>query len=162
MVTLEYLLVHTRVAHDATLEIGDGRGFDEVHEAFVVFRPQGEVGDQTAAGDVVRIAFVMRLRHPVGVPRDAGFVLARGFRRHIRFDADDRLDALVYGVTPELVGTVHIAVVGDADGRHAEFLDALDQIRDFRGTIKQRVMRMVVQLDEVSGICHAVHSNQAS
>ena len=137
MVTLEHFLVHTRVAHDATLKIGDGRGFDEVDEPLVVLRPQGQVGDQTAAGNVVRIAFVMRLRHPAGVPGDAGFVLTRGFRRHIRFDAYDRLDTLIDRVAPQLIGAMHIAVVGDADSRHAKLFDTLDQIRDFRSTIKQ-------------------------
>ena len=33
-----------------------------------------------------------------------------------------------------------------ADGRHAQFLGALDQIRYFRCAVEQRIMRVIMQL----------------
>ena len=95
---------------------------------------------------------------PVGVPADAGLVLSRGFRRRIRFDADDRFDALFDRGAPHFVCTMHVAMVGDADGGHIEFFGTLDQIRNFRCAVKQRIMRVIMQLYEISGSSHAFQS----
>ena len=119
------------------------------------------MGDQAAAGYVVGVAPAMLridIGIPVGVPTNAGLVLSRGFRRHIRFDADDRFDTLFDRGAPHFVCTMHVSVVGDADGGHIEFFGALDQIRNFRCAVKQRIMRMIMQLYEISGSSHAVQS----
>ena len=147
----EHLLIHTRVAHDATFEVGHGRGFDEVDQAFVVFGPHGQVGDKTTTGDVVAaLGF--------GAPVHTGLVLTRGFRGHVSFDADDGLDAIGHAVGVHLVGAMHVAMVGDADRRHAKFGRTLGQIRNLRRTIEQRIVRVVMQLHKVVPvISHVFH-----
>ena len=147
----EHLLIHTRITHDATFEVGHGRSFDEVDQAFVVFSPHGQVGDKTTTGDVVAaLGF--------SAPMHAGFVLTCGFRGHIGFDADDGLDAIGHAVGVHLVGAMHVAMVGDADRRHAKFGRTLGQIRNLRRTIEQRIVRVVMQLHKVVPvISHAPH-----
>ena len=119
------------------------------------------MGDQATAGYVVGVAPAMlriNIGIPVGVPADAGLILSRGFRRHIRFDADDWFDALFDRGAPHFVRAMHITVVGDADCGHIEFFGALDQIRNFRCAVKQRIMRVIMQLYEISGSSHAFQS----
>ena len=53
---------------------------------------------------------------PVGVPADASLVLSRGFRRHIRFDADDRFGEVE--AQPESVWRVGVRqLVGNVGDR---------------------------------------------
>ncbi len=161
----EDFLIHTRIAHDSAFKVRVGGGFHEVDEAFVVFCPHGQVGDDTAAGHIIRVTAAMQriqIRIPVGVPAHTGGVLTCGFRRHIGFDADDRLDAGVDRGAPHLIRAMHVAVVGDADGRHAQFLGALDQIRYFRCAVEQRIMRVIMQLHEICGSSHAFQFSWAS
>ena len=93
-----------------------------------------------------------------GTPMHAGLVLTCGFRGHISFDADDGLDAIGHAVGVHLVGAMHVAMVGDADRRHAKFGGAFGQIRNLRRTIEQRIVRVVMQLHKVVPvISHALH-----
>ena len=146
----EHLLIHTRVTLDAAFEVRHGGGLDEVDEALVVLRPHRHVGDETAAGDVVASLVL-------GAPMHARLVLTRGLRRHIRLDADDRLDAVGHAVRVHLVCAVHVAVVGDRHGRHAELGRVLGEIRDLGRPVEQRIVRVVMQMHEVTRICHAFH-----
>ena len=139
----EHLVVHTRIAHHAAFEIGHRGCLQQVLQAFIGFRPQCQVGDQAAAGHVVGALCL-------GAPMHAGLVLPGGFRRGISLDADDRFDTDLDGLAPHLVRAVHVAVVGDADGRHAQLLGAPHQVGNLGRTVQQRVMRMVVQLHEVT------------
>ena len=126
----QHFFIHTRVAHNTAFKIGHGRGFDEVDQTFVVFRPHGQVGDETTTGNVITtLSF--------GAPVHTGLVLTRGFRGHVSFDADDGLDAVGHTVGVHLIGTVHVAMIGNADCRHLKFGGSLGQIRDLRRTIKQ-------------------------
>ena len=121
--------------------------------------------DQAAAGHVVGVAFAMvrvKIRVPVGVPAHSGRVLACGFRRDIGFDADDWLDARIDCGAPHLIGAMHVAMIRDADGLHVQFLGAFDQIRYLRSAVEQRIVRMVMQLHEVSGSSHALQSTYDS
>ena len=145
----KHLFIHTRVALHAAFKVGYGTGFDEVHQALVVLRPQRQVGDQTAAGHVVApLGF--------GAPMHAAFILTGGFRRHIRLDADNRLDADFDAVGIHLVGAMHVAVIGDANCRHTEIGRVFRQFGDFRRAVQQRIMRVIVQMYEVSRIRHTL------
>ncbi len=50
--------------------------------------------------------------------------------------ADDRLDALLFGLAEEIDHTEHRAVVGDAQRRHAHLLGAADQLRDLAEAVQ--------------------------
>ena len=53
---------------------------------------------------------------------------------------------------------MHVAMVGDADRRHAKFGGAFGQIRNLRRTIEQRIVRVVMQLHKVVPvISHALY-----
>lgn len=56
----EDFLIHTRIAHDSAFKVRVGGGFHEVDEAFVVFCPHGQVGDDTAAGHIIRVTAAMQ------------------------------------------------------------------------------------------------------
>ena len=45
----------------------------------------------------------------------------------------------------------HVAVVGEGEGRHAQVDGALDHVRDARGGVEDREVRVVVQVDECHG-----------
>ena len=52
----------------------------------------------------------------------------------------------------------HVAVVGEGKGRHAQVNGTLDHVRDARGGVEDREVRVVVQVDE----CHVAGSRQMS
>ena len=60
--------------------------------------------------------------------------------------AQQRLDAGLAGRAIELDRARHGAVVGDADGGHAELHRALDELRDAAGAVQHRVLGMDVQV----------------
>ena len=76
----------------------------------------------------------------------------RGIRREIDLAADDGLDAGLDGRLVELRATVHVAVVRDGDGGHAELLGTRAQLADARGTVEQRILRVHVQVHEGAGL----------
>ena len=126
-------LIHSGVSHDTSLEIRVSGRLHQIDKALIGFRPHRKVGDQATAGYVVGVAPAMLridIGIPVGIPADAGLILACGFRRHIRFNADNRFDAFLDRSAPHFVCAMHVAVIGDADGRHVEFFGAPDQIRN--------------------------------
>ena len=145
----EHVLVHTRIAHHTALEVGHRRRLRQVDQALVTLRPQCQMGIEATTRHVVAS---LRL----GAPVHTRLVAARRLRRHIRLDAQDRLDALLDRLAPQLIRAMHVAMVRDADRRHAQVLGAPDQIRDLRGAVKQRIMRVVVQLNKVCGLSHKV------
>ena len=51
----------------------------------------------------------------------------------------------------------HVAVVGERQGGHAQVNGALDHVRDARGGIEDREVRVVVQVDE----CHGAGSRES-
>ena len=66
----------------------------------------------------------------------------------IRLDAEDRLHARVLRGEVELHRAEEVAVVGDGDGVHAEFLHALEQPLDRVAAVEQRVLAVKVQVRE--------------
>src|SRR5690606_10763444 len=84
----------------------------------------------------------------VGLAPEDRLLVVAALRRHVRLDADDRLDARLDRLLVELVGAVHVAVVGHAHGRHAQPLGLGKQRPDLRGTVVHRVLGVNVKMDE--------------
>ena len=72
----------------------------------------------------------------------------RGVGREVDLAADDGLDAGLDGRLVELRAAVHVAVIGDGDGGHAELLGPRAQLVDARRAVEQGVLRMHVQVHE--------------
>ena len=67
----------------------------------------------------------------------------------IHFAADDRLHGTVLsGILEKLLHAVHIAVVGDGQGRHTHFLSPVEQGFDRRKAVKYGILCMDVQMYE--------------
>ena len=56
---------------------------------------------------------------------------------YIGFDAEDGFDAVLFAGFVEFDGAVHVAVVGQGDGRHTEFLSLFDYVGDFVESVKE-------------------------
>jgi hypothetical protein len=69
-------------------------------------------------------------------------------RRDVGLDADHRLDARAGGLPEEVVGAVHVAVVGDGDRRHAQLADLLEHLLEPSGTVEHGVFGVHMQMDE--------------
>ena len=95
-----------------------------------------------AGGDVVA---------PLGLiaPEHTGLVEAGGARRHVRLDPDNRLDAGGRGGRVELVGSEHVAVVGDRQGGLAQPLGLGHVVLDLPGAVQHGVVGVDVEVDEV-------------
>ena len=141
MVGSQHLVIHTRFIIKA-LDKALGDDLHQILIAGIIFRQQNHM----------IIAILAASRLPVKTRSG----------RHIDLPADDRLDAGVDRGAPHLIRAMHVAVVGDADGRHAQFLGALDQIRYFRCAVEQRIMRVIMQLHEICGSSHAFQFSWAS
>ena len=99
------------------------------------------------------------IRIPIKADDQASGVLAgivREFRPALagladpQVDADDGLHALVLGGLVEVEDAVHVAVVGDADGRLAVGGRGGHDIFDARRTVEHRVLGVHVQVSEVA------------
>ena len=66
--------------------------------------------------------------------------------RHIGFQADDGLYAGGFGGIVELDHTKHGPVIGNGKRRHAQLFGALHQFFDIAETVKQRIVRVDVQV----------------
>ena len=80
-------------------------------------------GVRDNAHEVAIPAIVLREQNHV-IELRALVAAQRGIRREIDLAADDGLDACLDGRLVELRAAVHVAVVRDSDGRHAELLGA--------------------------------------
>ena len=67
----------------------------------------------------------------------------------VKLAADDGLHALVSSCVHKMNRAKYIAVVGDRNGRHVQFFDALDQLLYVAGPIEQRVVSMQMQMDKI-------------
>ena len=67
---------------------------------------------------------------------------------NIALDAEDRLHANVPRLQVELHRAEHVAVVGDGDGVHAELLHPLEQALNAISAVKQRVLRVQMEMCE--------------
>ena len=67
----------------------------------------------------------------------------------IGFATQNRLHARLDGRVVELLGSVHVAVVGYRHGSHRELLGTLYERWDRSGTVQYRILRMYVKMNEL-------------
>src|SRR5262245_15852050 len=72
---------------------------------------------------------------------------------HVHLAAEDGRDALLLAGFVVLDRAEHVAVVGERDRAHAQRLRSGDEIFDPERTVEQRVLRVDVEMDELS--CHS-------
>src|SRR5690606_27209658 len=87
--------------------------------------------------------------------------------REVCLAAEDRLDAVRFGLLVELDGPEHVAVVGDRDGLHAPLLDGLAQVLGPDGAIEEAVLGVQVEVSEIVHSCKVTrgvdrHAGQGS
>ena len=135
VVLLDHLVRHARRIVEP-VDVPFRADLHQVLVAFVILGQQGEV---------IVAAVVVVLEVMVVMPR------------HIHFAADDRLDdgllvrvevALVVGKLEELLHAVHVAVVGDGQGRHVQLAGAGEQFLNIGKTVENRVLRVDVKVYE--------------
>jgi hypothetical protein len=126
-------LVHARLVVEAVQE-RVRRELEEVAVARDRLGEQHEVPAAVLLAGVGLVAAVALLA--VAVDGDVGL------------DPEDRLDAELLRLQVELHRPEHVAVVGDRDGVHAEFLHALEQALDAVAAVEQRVLGVEVQMSE--------------
>ena len=107
---LQDLPVHTGLVVVA-LHVGPAGQLDQVLVAGVGLGQEGQV--------VVELAASVDLAAGVVDLAPAGRALRAGVVGHVGLGADDGLDALLAALLVELEHPVHVAVIGDAEGRHA-------------------------------------------
>jgi hypothetical protein len=137
-VPVQQLAVHPGLV-EVPLEAGQRRHPEEVVHAGRVLGQQRHVRVRAGARDVVPAAVA---------PPDAGAVLPGGAGRQVRLDADDRLDAVLLRLLPELVGAEDEAVVGRRDGRHAQPCGLGEEVVDPRRAVEHRVLGVHVEMCE--------------
>ena len=68
---------------------------------------------------------------------------------HIDLTAEDRLDLReLLRHLQELLYTIHVSMVSDGQGRHAELLCPLEKVNDSRLAVKNGILCMDVKMDE--------------
>ena len=107
-----------------------------------------EEGERGEPHQVAKAGLVARQQDQVVHPR-----LARALRalaaRDVGLHADDGLDPGLARRLVELDRPEHGAVVGEGERRHAHARRLLDHRVDRRGAVEQRVVAVIVQVDEV-------------
>ena len=73
---------------------------------------------------------------------------------HVGLEAHDRLHVVLAAGLVELHRPVHDAMVGEAEGRHAELCAARDQPLDLAGAVEQGILGVDVEVD-CGGIAHS-------
>ena len=114
------------------LHPGDGVELHQVVVALVVH------GQQDQVVPVAPVALAHFLVGAVGV----------ALRVDVELAADDRLDAGLLAGLVEVDGPEHVAVVGDGQRPHARRQRLLHVVLDLGGAVEQRVVGVVVQVDE--------------
>ena len=114
------------------LHPGDGVELHQVVVALVVH------GQQDQMVPVAPVALAHFLVGAVGV----------ALRVDVELAADDRLDAGLLAGLVEVDGPEHVAVVGDGQRPHARRQRLLHVVLDLGGAVEQRVVGVVVQVDE--------------
>ena len=132
----ERRLVHARLVVEA-VEERVRRELEQVAPALDVLGEQHEVPAAVLLAGVGLVAAIALLSFAVD--------------GDVALDAEDRLDAELLGLHVELHRAEHVAVVGDRDGVHAEFLHALEQALDLVPAVEQRVLRVQVEVREHRG-----------
>ena len=135
VVFLDYPVVHARTVVHA-LDVPRGHDLHQILIAVVILREK----------DKVVVALVLRiLQAVVVVPRDIHLAADDGLHYEV---AVRILVALVVGILEELLHAVHVAVVGDGQGGHAEFPGALEELPDVGESVKDGILGMDVEVYE--------------
>ena len=142
----EQLLVGARPLAELAVRRGVGPQAKEVVHAGRVVGDQSEVVVGAAGAHVVGAL-------PRLAPQDLLAIEARGPRRHVRLQADNRLDAGVLAVRVEVEGTEKITVIRQADRGLPETSGLLRHRFRLRRSVEHRVLGVVVKVHE--GISHA-------
>ena len=137
-VRLQQLAVHAGLVEEA-LEAGPAVEAEQVVHPGRVLGQQRHVGEGAAAGHVVAAALA---------PLDPGPVAAVGARRDVGLDADDRLDAGLGGLLPEVVGAEDVPVVGHRQRGHAHPGRLREQVVQPGRAVEHGVLGVRVQVDE--------------
>jgi hypothetical protein len=132
--------VHPRVFAELALHRGPRVEPEQVFQPDGVAGPHGHVGVGAVAGDVV--ALLLR-----AAPLDAALGQP-GVGRDVGLDADHRDHLGGGGLLVEVVGAVHVAVVGDRRGRHAEPLGLGQQLLDPGSSVEHRILGVHVEMHE--------------
>ena len=72
-------------------------------------------------------------------------------RRHVGFATDDRFDARLFRFLIKFDRAVEIAMIGDGDGRHPEFLRLFHQLPHPHRAIEEGVFGVKMEVDEGIG-----------
>ena len=142
----EQLLVGTGPLAELAVRRGVGPQAEEVVHARRVVGDEGQVVVGAAGAHVVGAL-------PRLAPQDLLAVEARGPRRHVRLQADDRLDARVRAVRVEIEGAEKITVIRQADRGLPETGGLLRHCFRLRRSVEHRILGVVVEVHE--GISHA-------
>ena len=130
VVGVEQVAVQARVLAEHRIEGGKGRSLEEVLHAGVVVAQQRHVRVEATTGDVVSLlAFV-------GAPFHAGLVVACGTGGHIGLDADDRLDAGLGCLVPEVEGAEEVTMVGGGQSGHPQPVGLFKEFCQTSSTVK--------------------------
>ena len=139
MVALQQLPVQAGLVVVA-LEEGQAGQLDQVAVAGVALGQQGEV--------VVELAAALGVATGVVHPAPAGRALRAVVVGHVGLGAEHRRDPLGLAGPVEVEDPVHVAVVGDADGRLAVGRGRRDQVLDPRRAVEHRVLGVDVEVGE--------------
>ena len=83
------------------------------------------------------------------------FFVPQAFRSDVHLAPDDRFETILFGPRIKLHRPEQIAMVSHGDSGHAELLGALEQGLVPDGRIKQAVVSVDVEMDEV-GMAHQI------
>ena len=144
VVRLQKVHVHPRPLAHLAFERGARVHAEKVVKPPVVVGQKRQVRVGAARGDVVGPLALLAPEHPVRA--ETG-----GSRRHVRFDADDRLDPLGLALFVKLVGPEAVPVVRDRHGLLVLGLGLGHELLDLHGPVEHRVFGVDVQMREVFG-----------
>ena len=128
------------------LEVGRRRELEQVAVALIGLGQEGQVVVELLAPARVA-AGVVDLAAP-----DRSFV--PGLGGHVRLGADHRVDAGLAARRVEVEDPVHVAVVGDTEGRLTVLHRRLHQVGDPRRPVEHRELGVGVEVGE-RPCCHA-------
>ena len=134
----EQLAVHPGLV-EVALEAGERGHPEEVVHAARGAGEQRHVGVGARARDVVLAALA---------PAHPGAVLPRRARSDVCLDADDRLDAVLLRLLPELVRPEDVPVVRRRDRGHPHPRGLGEEVVDLGGTVEHRVLGVHVEVHE--------------
>ncbi|CAB4835646.1 unannotated protein [freshwater metagenome] len=125
------------------LHVGARRQLDEVLVADVVLGQEREV--VVELGPAVGVA--ARVVDPAATSR----TLVAALVRHVRLGAEDGRNALLAALLVEVEDAIHVAVIGDAEGRLPVRRSSRDQLAYARRAIEHRELGVDMQMGERVG-----------